>query len=160
MYGMEHQLVAVVDGSRARYFSVGTRVTPNGEEKNKLVEVETLVNPSNRLKDGDLFSESRPGLRSGSGGGPAHAVDDRREAHHEEADRKFAKLVLTKMAELIRKREVTYAILAAGPKLLGHLRDNRGILPRVDIGELPKHLTELSPHDLCLRLEAAELLRC
>lgn len=157
---MEHQLIAVVDGSRARYFSVGTRVTPNGEEKNKLVEVETLVNPSNRLKDGELFSESRPGLRSASGGGPGHAVDDRRDAHHEETDRKFAKLVLAKMADLIREKEVTYAILAAGPKILGHLRENRDLLPRVEVGELPKHLTELSPHELCLRLEAAKLLRC
>ncbi len=157
---MEKQLISVVDGSRARYFSVGTRVTPDGTEKSKLVEVETLINPSNRLKDGDLFSESRPGLRSGSGGGPAHGVDDKRDAHHDEVDRKFAKLVLVRMAELIREHEVTYAILAAGPKMLGHLRDNRDLLPRVEIGELPKHLTELSPHDLCLRLEAAQLLRC
>ncbi len=50
------------------------------------------------------------------------------------------------------------AILAAGPKMLGHLRDNRSILPRVNVGELPKHLTELSAHDLCQRLEAEDLL--
>jgi protein required for attachment to host cells len=157
---MEQQLIAVVDGSRARYFSVGTRTTPSGEEKNKLTEVETLVNPENRLKDGEIFSESRPGTRAGAGGATAHGVDDRRDAHHTETDRKFAKQVLTRMAELIEESDVTYAILAAGPKMLGHLRDNRGLLPRVDVGELPKHLTELSAHDLCLRLEAASLLRC
>lgn len=155
---MDQQLIAVVDGSRARYFSVGTRVVPNGEEKNKLVEVETLINPSNRLKAEDLFSESRPGIQSASGGGPAHGVDDRRDAHHDEEDRKFAKLVLEKMSELIRANEVTYAILAAGPKMLGHLRNNRDLLPHVDIEELPKHLTELSPHDLCNRLEDAKLI--
>jgi len=143
---MAEQLIAVVDGARARYFSVAARVTPSGEEKNKLVEVETLINPAHRLKDGDLFSES------------GHGVDDKREAHTEEFDRKFAKLVLERMAHLIRQKHVTYAILAAGPKMLGHLREHRHVLPRVDIGELPKHLTELSPHELCLRLEADELI--
>ena len=158
MPGMEQQLIAAVDGSRARFFSVGTRTTPQGEEKNKLVEVETLINPANRMNDGDLYSDSRPGTRSASGGGPAHGVDDRRDSHNEETNRKFAKLVLERMSDLIKEREIKSAILAAGPKMLGYMRDNRNLLPYIDIGELPKHLTELSPHDLCLRLEAANLL--
>ncbi len=127
-------------------------------EKNKLTEVETLVNPENRLRDGELFTESRPGIRSGGAGGTAHGVDDRRDSHHTETDRKFAKQVLAKFAELIESGDVRYAILAAGPKMLGHLRDNRNILPHINVGELPKHLTELSAHDLCKRLEAADLL--
>jgi protein required for attachment to host cells len=155
---MEEQLIAVIDGARARFFNVGTRVTPSGEEKNKLVEVETLINPAHRIKDSELYSESRPGLRKAFAGGPGHGVDDRRDAHAEESDRKFAKLVLEKMAELIRDRDVKFAILAAGPMMLGHLREHRGLLPRVEIGELPKHLTELSAHDLCLRLEADGLI--
>lgn len=155
---MKQQLIAAVDGSRARYYSVETRTTPQGEEKNKLVEVESLINPANRMNDGDLYSESRPGLRSASGGGPAHGVDDKRDAHNDETNRKFAKLVLERMAELIRDRDIKSAILAAGPKMLGHMRDNKNLLPYIDIGELPKHLTELSPHELCLRLEASDLL--
>lgn len=154
----EEQLIAVVDGARARFFVVGTRSTPSGEEKNKLDEVETLINPAHRTKDSDLFSENRPGLRKAYAGGPGHGVDDKRDAHTDEFDRKFAKLVLERMAALIRDRGVASAILAAGPRMLGHLRDNRGMLPRVDIGELPKHLTELSPHELCLRLEADGLI--
>ncbi len=113
-----------------------------------LVEVETLINPAHRLKDGDLFSDSRPGLRKAFAGGPGHGVDDKRNAHTVEFERKFAKLVLAKMADLIREYGVTYAILAAGPTMLGHLREHRKLLPRVEIGELPKHLTELSPHQL------------
>jgi protein required for attachment to host cells len=156
---MEQLIIAAVDGSRARYFSRGTRVTPQGEEKNQLTEVETLVNPANRMKDGDKYSDNRPGLQSASGGGgPAHGVDDRRDSHNDEVERKFAKLVLQKMSELINKHEASSGIIAAGPKMLGHLRDNRDLLPRVNIGELPKHLTELSAHDLCLRLEADDLL--
>jgi protein required for attachment to host cells len=154
----EEQLIAVVDGARARFFAVGTRTKPSGEEKNKLDEVETLINPAHRTKDGDLFSETRPGLRKAFAGGPGHGVDDKRDAHTDEFDRKFAKLVLERMASLIRDRGVVSAILAAGPKMLGHLREHRGVLPRVDIGELPKHLTELSPHDLCLRLESDGLI--
>lgn len=155
---MEQQLIAVVDGSRARYFSVDSRTTPQGEKKPTLVEVDTLINPANRMNDGELYSESRPGLRSASGGGPAHGVDDRRDAHNDENNRKFAKLVLQKMAEIIREKDIKSAILAAGPKMLGHMRDNKNLLPYIDIGELPKHLTELSPHELLQRLEASDLL--
>jgi protein required for attachment to host cells len=154
----EEQLVAVVDGARARYFTVGTRVVPGGAEKNKLVEIETLINPAHRIKDGDLFSDPRPGLRKAFAGGPGHGVDDKRDAHTAEFDRKFAKLVVKRMAELIREHRVSYAILAAAPMMLGHLREYRNVLPRVEIGELPKHLTELSPHELCQRLEADELI--
>lgn len=154
----DQQLIAVVDGARARFFTVGSRKTPSGEEKNKLDEVETLINPANRTKDSDLFSESRPGLRKAYAGGPGHGVDDKRDAHTDEFDRKFAKLVLERMGALIRDHNVVSAILAAGPKMLGHLRENRGTLPRIDVGELPKHLTELSPHELCLRLEADGLI--
>ena len=155
---MDEQLIAVVDGARARYFTVGARQTPSGEEKNKLLEVETLVNPAHRLNDGELFSDNRPGLRKAFAHGPGHGVDDKRDAHTDEFDRKFAKLVIEKLAELIRDHDTKYAILAAGPKMLGHLREYRDLLPRVEIGELPKHLTELSAHDLCLRLEADELI--
>jgi len=155
---MEEQLIAVVDGARARFFCVRERGTPSGEQKNKLVEVETLINPAHRIKDGDLFSETRPGQRKAFAGGPGHGVDDKRDAHAVEFDRKFAKLVLETMAKLIRAHSVTYAILAAGPLMLGHLREHRHLLPRVEIGELPKHLTELTPHQLCLRLEADELI--
>ncbi len=133
-------------------------MTPDGAYKHKLVEVETLVQPAHRARDGELYSDSRPGLRSAFAGGPGHAVDDRRDAHNDELERKFARLVVEKMAELIRARDVSYAIIAAGPKMLGHLREHRDLLPRVEIGELPKHLTELSPHDLCLRLEADDLI--
>ena len=155
---MDVQLVAVVDGARARYFSVGKRLTPRGEEKTQLVEIETLINPAHRAKDGELFSDSRPGLRAAFAGGPGHAVDDRRDAHTDEFDRKFARLVVERMSDLIRDSDVRHAIIAAGPRMLGHLREHRELLPRVDIGELPKHLTELSAHELCLRLEADQLL--
>ncbi len=138
----EEQLVAVVDGARARYFAVGSRAAPGGTERRQLLEVETLVNEA-RL----------PQARE-----PAATADDGGDAHSEEHDRRFAKLAARKLAELIRARDARYAILAAGPRMLGHLRDHRDVLPPAEIGELPKHLTELSAHELCLRLEAEELI--
>lgn len=155
---MEEQLVVTVDGSRARYFAVGARVAYDGTQRHALTEIETLVNPGFRSKDGELYSDSRPGLRAAFAGGPGHAVDDRRDAHHDEIERKFARLVVERMAALIRERDARYAILAAGPTMLGHLREHRELLPRVEIGELPKHLTELSAHELCVRLDADGLL--
>lgn len=155
---MAHQMIAAVDGARARFFTVGTRSTPSGEEKNKLDEVESLINPAHRTKDGDLFSESRPGLRKAFAGGPGHGVDDKRDAHTDEFDRKFAKLVMERLGELVAEHEITSVILASGPKMMGHLRERKQRIPGAVVGELPKHLTELSPHDLCLRLEADDLI--
>lgn len=155
---MASQLVAVVDGARARFYSVGTRSTPQGEEKNRLEEVATLINPAHRTRDGDLYSESRPGLRQAHAGGPAHGVDDRRDAHAAELERRFSSLVLEQLGALMREHAANRVILAAGPRMLGYLRDDRTSLPSADIGELPKHLTELSPHELCLRLDADGLL--
>jgi protein required for attachment to host cells len=152
------QLVAVVDGARARYYLVATRSTPRGEEKNKLEEIATLINPAHRLKDGDTFTESRPGLRKAHAGGPGHGVDDRRDAHAAEVERRFSNLVLEQLASLMRDHDAKRVILAAGPRMLGFLRDTRTPLPRAEIGELPKHLTELSHHELCLRLDADGLI--
>jgi protein required for attachment to host cells len=155
---MANQMIAAVDGARARFFMVGTRSTPNGEEKKKLDEIESLINPAHRTKDGDLFSESRPGSRKAHAGGPGHGVDDKREAHTDEYDRKFAQLVMDKLTELIRDNDVSNVILASGPRMLGHLRDRKANLAGCAVGELQKHLTELSPHDLCLRLESDDLI--
>lgn len=155
---MAQQLIVVVDGARARFYTVGYRTTPSGERKNRLEEVATLVNPEHRTKDSDIFSESRPGLRKSGRGGPGHGVDDGRAAHHDDVERKFASDVLSQLAALIRDHGAQRVILAAAPRMLGYLRDNKTPLPRADIGELPKHLTELTPHELCARLEADDLL--
>jgi protein required for attachment to host cells len=152
------QLVAVVDGARARYYLVATRSTPKGEEKNRLEEIKTLINPAHRIKDGDVYTESRPGLRKAYAGGPGHGVDDRRDAHAAEVERRFSNLVLEELAGLMRDHDARRVILAAGPRMLGFLRDTRTPLPRAEIGELPKHLTELSHHELCLRLDADGLI--
>jgi protein required for attachment to host cells len=148
---MTEQLVAAVDGARARVFSVGERTTPQGEKKKTLEEIETLINPAHRTKDGDLYSDSRPGSRQSMG--TAHGVDDKREAHNAEFDRKFAQLVMDKLRDLARSEGARAVVLAAGPRMMGHLRDRKVALPNVVVGELPKHLTELSAHDLCRRLE-------
>lgn len=155
---MASQLVAVVDGARARYYLVATRSTPRGEEKNKLEEIATLINPAHRTKDSETYTDSRPGLRKAYAGGPGHGVDDRRDAHNDELERRFSALVLEQLASLMRDHEAERVILAAGPRMLGFLRDDRTPLPRADVGELPKHLTELSHHELCLRLDAEGLL--
>jgi protein required for attachment to host cells len=155
---MAKQLVAVIDGARARYYVVGTRTGLGGAERNKLEEVASLINPEHRVKDAELYSESRPGVRQAPAGGPGHGVHDHRDAHADEVERRFASMVLKELADQIRQHDANNVILAAAPRMLGFLRDNRTPLPQIPIGELPKHLTELSPHDLCERLEADGLL--
>ncbi len=144
---MLNQLIAVVDAVRARFYAVGQRKTPHGDLRRELEELASLENPA--LED-LTQSEGQPGLR--------HHVNDRKDAHTAEVERRFATSVLARLAELMRKRKAERVILAAAPRMLGFLRHDRTRLPEASVWVLPKHLTELSAHDLRERLESEDLL--
>ncbi len=137
---MLHQLIAAVDGDRARFFTVGRRSTPQGE-KRTLHELEGLENPA-------LPADAR-------------SEDDRHErshAHSDAVEKRFATQVLARLVELMRDKQAERVILAAPPRMLGFLRSDKTRLPEAAVWVLPKHLTELSAHDLCARLEKEQLL--
>jgi len=71
-------IVTVVNGSRARFFSLQPAETPAYESSPRLVEHEDLVNPENESADKTLWSDNSSGNRSSAGGG-AHGYDDHRE---------------------------------------------------------------------------------
>ena len=158
---MNSPLVAVIDGAKARIFVVEFEEEAVGRRRrSKLVEIADMVQPGRRARAQEQFSESRPGLRkSGSNGVTGHGVDDHRDANSANADRKFIAEVFANIGRRANEHNHACVIVAAGPEMLGHTRNERHRLGNVEVIELPKQLTGLSPHEIHTKLTASGLLR-
>lgn len=152
-------LVAVADAGRGRIFELVRQAGRAGEMVPQLREAATLTNSERRVHGGELFSESRPGLRRGVRDGAGHGVDDRRDDHIAESERQFASRLLDALAERVAEGS-TRVVVAASPNMLGLLRPGFGRLQRAGakLADLPKDLTGLSPAELHQRLAADGLL--
>lgn len=157
---VETKVVVVVDSGRSRVYALEPQVAQGVTKIPPLREVAALVNPARRSRDTEMFSDSRPGLRQGAGGGTAHGVDDRRDSHKEELDRRFASDVVDKVLEVMRDLGAQKIILAASPNMLGFLRTRTGKWSESghDVSELGRDLTQLSPAQLHDRLANEELI--
>lgn len=140
--------VVVADGSRARIFVQEKR---GGE----LSEVEDMVHPDARLRQGELAS-SRLGSGHGALGAGRHAMNDPTPMHEHEADL-FAR-------ELGRRLEAAHAhgdfqklALVAPPKFLGSLRAQLGeALWQHVIAEIHHDLVKHSPAEVLEHLRQAD----
>lgn len=157
---MTSPLIAVIDGAKARIFSVEVEEEMGGRpRRSRLVEIEDLVQPGHRAKAKDQFSESRPGLRSsGAGGSAGHGVDDHRDANKANADRKFIVEVFTSISKRASEHKHRRLIVAAGPDVLGVARTEKHRLGDLEVVELPKQLTGLSPHEIHTKLTDSGLI--
>lgn len=128
--------IIVVDRSRARFITV-VAGDPDLEGGPKLEERRDLVNPSAELSERELYSD-RSGSLHGSPSGAAHASDDHRARHTEEAERRFAGSVIDEARRFAVEYGLTRIVLLAGPRLLGTLRSklDRSGFRDVEIVEL------------------------
>ncbi|WP_428264856.1 host attachment protein [Haliangium sp.] len=155
-----HVCVLTLDASRARLFGLEVQRGPGGESLTKLVEVEDLANPGRRQRASEAFTDSRPGMHGGAGGGPGHGLDDGRDAHLDELERRFTVDVVAALGRQVQALGASRAVIAASPRMLGHLRETIGGQSKlgVEIDELGKELTKLSPVELHDHLAKDELL--
>lgn len=151
---MKRALIATVDAAKARIYLYQEQTNPGFE----LTEIADLDNPGRRLPDHDVFSESRPALKGNSQrratvggdhsdqGAPGAASDDHRDAHRQELDGRFAKLIASTLDEQVTRRKLGHLVLCAGPKMLGALRSVCGTLHRDGIvfEEIEKDLSNMS----------------
>lgn len=144
---MRRICVIAADAARARFLRLTTRETPDGRRAPVLEEVEDLVNPEARLRASEVLSESRPGSRRAGPEGPAHAVDDRRDANADEQDRRFAEAIAAAGEAFTRRVAPRLVVVVAPPELLGHLRRYTDRLGG-EVVEVPEDLTRLSPVEL------------
>lgn len=152
--------VVTLDSSRARFFALDIHDEPPNGRLTKLIEIEDLANPDQRQQDHEVFTESRPGLRIAYGGGPTHGTDDRRGGHRDELDRRFATDIVEALARHVGALEARRAVVVASAQMLGFLREAmRGSRKLdVDVAEVKKELSWVSPPELHDRLAQDELL--
>lgn len=154
---MTRACIVTVDATRARIFLYNDHAKPGFE----LVEYKDLDNPGRRMKTGEMFSESRPGLASAVGRGtggrsatgePGSAYDDHRDAHVDDMDAKFAKQVLQTVEDVLHDKRLARLVVCAAPKMLGTLRGAGTVLERteIEIEQVTSNLstlTEAALHD-------------
>ena len=157
---MKRACIAIVDAARARLFTYQEDADPGQE----LREVRDLTNPGRRLKQSEMFSETRPALgqsgRPGPSGEPGSAKDDHRDDHVSNMDMKFAKEVVEEVERLVRLEAYGRVILIAAPKMLGELRKANGSLKRngMIVDEIPRDLANLTTTQLHDHLASLDMI--
>jgi protein required for attachment to host cells len=128
---MSKRLVVVADQSRARIFTVD-------DPRGPLQQVDELEHPEARKREQELTSD-RPGRSFDSAGQGRHAMGTSVEPKKEETIR-FAKQITDYVRAAHNEGRCDRLLLAAGPPLLGLLRDKLKTLSGVEISELEKNL--------------------
>ena len=157
---MKRACITTVDAARARLYMYQEDADPGKE----LREVRDLTNPGRRLKDSELFSESRPSLskpgRPGPTGEPGSTKDDHRDDHIANMDMKFAKEIVEELDKLMRLEGLGHLIMIASPKMLGELRKANSSLKRngLIVDEIPRDLANLTGTQLHDHLASIDLI--
>jgi protein required for attachment to host cells len=158
---MQTPFIVLADRARARFFSI-RRIDVDGTETVDLVEQEDLVSPEHLLRDEQIYSSTKSGLRFPPTRRGRHTVtvDDHRDAHRREVDGKFAKSIVERMAELFDSARANELILVAEPRQLGFLRAamEKWIPRDVQVIELSRDLTHLAADQIQAKLAGEGLL--
>jgi protein required for attachment to host cells len=139
---MNQTVIAVIDGTKARFFTLEQAGLPGYESGPNLVEQGSLANKNQELHGKELWANTKTGRNKGSGS-QAHGYDDHRDHHRDEFEKSFAKDIVYSLISLTQAYQCQRVVLAAEPQILGFVRD--ALDPH-----LPKHLTvEELAKDLC-----------
>jgi protein required for attachment to host cells len=156
---MKRALIATIDAAKARIWLYQEQTNPGFE----LTEIADLDNPGRRLADRDLYSETRPGLKGTGGlrrttvggshsdqGAPGAGSDYHRDAHRDEMDGRFAKLIVDELDDQVTRRKLGHLVVCASPRMLGTLRTASGALHRDGLvfEEIDKDLSNLTTAQL------------
>ncbi len=148
--------VVVVDRARARMF--GLKEADIGEPGPNLVEISDLANPEAEVAGKELWSDNKSGRNASPAGGGAHGYDDHRSAHRKETVQRFAKQVAAEIASVVKKNQSSKLVLVADKHMLGHMREVLNPVTGVQVYEVAKDLTKLSPKELHSYLADAKRL--
>lgn len=119
--------VVALDARRARLFSMGGGRVPRNRSGPELREEEDLVNPENRIRDRDLFADTRTGSNR-CGGGPARQFDDHRARHRANISRSFARRVLDECRQMAERRDAE-VVISASSIMVGLIREEMAAIP-------------------------------
>lgn len=148
---MVTKCIVVADASRARIFTAP--MTPDA----RLRELEDLVLPVMNRPQHERYEGSRSASHA-SGPNHGHALDDHRDRHDLEVERKFA----TDVARLAFEHTGAGLVLVAPPKMLGVLRPIIEEMARAKgtkVESLARELTKLPPEEIAAHLRSEGMLR-
>ncbi|RMD79309.1 MAG: host attachment protein [Gammaproteobacteria bacterium] len=153
--------VVTVDGTRARFFSLEPVEHPELESGPNLVEgTLDLVSTEPDIPGKEMWTDPKTGRHQAPGGGPAHGYDDHRDEHVDEYKRRFARQVAQQALRWAQSRQAKVLVIAAEPKMLGMVREALQVPPHegIEVREMPKDVSKLSPLQIHERLAEAGLL--
>lgn len=146
---MAKSCVVVADAGRARFFYVQEADVDQLEGGPGLVQEREWTHPEGQQGGKELFDNLKSGRKRAAHGGPAHGLDDHRERHEREIERRYAEKLAESIGALVREHGAGRLVMVADPRLLGLLREPLAEeLPEpVDLQELAEDLSGHSvPH--------------
>jgi protein required for attachment to host cells len=134
---MANTWIVAADSSRARVLQVAGR--------ERLVEIEDMLNPAGRMDNRELTTDAHPRLRGTSGPG-----SDRQEMTATEHETElFAKRLGEYLDKARNQHRYDELVLVAPPKFLGLIRKELGKeVEKLVADELPKDLSWFNARDL------------
>lgn len=149
--------IVVADAARARLFT--WKADPEDQAAPTLRERADLVSPERRMRPRELWTDARP-RGNVNAGGHGDPIDDHRDDHLDEVDRRFAASVVAQVAKLVDDSACGRVALVASPRFLGHLREHTAPLRQrgVTIEEVGRDLTTETVPELRAHLGAFGVL--
>lgn len=146
---MSDYCVVVAEGARARFFTLEPVEVPEFESGPNLREWNTLMNPEHKAHQREVYTDVRSGRNRGNAG-EAHAYDDHRDQHDAEMEHRFARTIADELEQFSSQNGTPRVVLCAEKQMLGYLRGamNGHARKDLEITEVPKDLTRLSPREL------------
>lgn len=147
---MNKSLIAVIDGTKARLFTIKYPDFPEYQSGPDLIERECLTSTAKELQGKDLWSNTKTGSNHGSGT-KGHNYDDHRDNHLQEFERNFAKEIAQHVIELMSKEDLRQLILVAEPQILGLLRNVLQVSftkKNIEVEEIAKDLCKYKPQKI------------
>jgi len=157
---MNRTCIVVADIRLARVYC--TEAVDSPRVKMKLVEQASLSNPGANLKalGRSTSGRTRTETNTNREAGPMHPIGAQRERHRLELDRRFCQEIARETAAVTKEWNGGAVVLVAEPRQLGLMREPlRHVLHQgIELKELAKDLTNLTPAELCKRLTLGSLL--
>ncbi|NEP18744.1 MAG: host attachment protein [Leptolyngbya sp. SIO4C1] len=146
---MSRYLVAVIDGTQARFLTLEPVEFEGHESGPNLVEHSGLHSAAKEMQGQELWANVKTGRNRGSSG-QAHGYDDHRQNHLIEFERRFAQSIAGRLAELAQVHQARQLILVAEPQILGLMREAMSAhsLRQLSVQDIAKDLCRLSPRAL------------
>lgn len=156
---MSQYLVAVIDGTKARFLTLRPVELEGYESGPNLIEHEGLHSTEKEMPGQALWANTKTGRNRGTSG-QAHSYDDHRSNHMMEFEKRFAQSIASRITDLSKDHDIRQLILVAEPQILGLMREvMSSSLPRqIALHELAKDLCRLRTQELHTYLADRSLL--